>query len=336
MMVRSAYGRPTCLALVAGSALALAACGGSSGSGSSGSDSGTGSLTLDITDAPVDSATEVNVVFTGITLKRQNGERITFACNEPADDPIFSCGEDGTRTIDMLALTGDESENLLDDVEVDAGRYDWIRLLVDAGTPAQPDSGTSTIVFDDGSVENLIIPSGSQSGLKLVSGFDVPVNGAASFTIDFDLRKAITQSSVGGGSERYKMRPAFRLVDNNEVGHLVGSISNEFVQEQCETADNGLAVYLFEGHDAEPQDIFVEDDSDTRPVTTTLAKEPEEGAEDSSYSYHIGFLKPGDYTAAVTCDANDDDPDADDELDFPAAANVTITAGPPPTEQNFD
>lgn len=159
--------------------LALAAWGGSGSSGSD-SESGTGSLTLDITDAPVDSATEVNVVFTGITLQPQNGERVTFLCNEPADDPVFSCDEDGTRTIDMLALTGDESENLLDDVEVDAGRYDWIRLLVDAGTPAQPDSGSSTIVLDDGSVENLIIPSGSQSGLKLVSGFYVPVNGAAS------------------------------------------------------------------------------------------------------------------------------------------------------------
>ncbi|MDZ7828725.1 MAG: hypothetical protein U5K33_04305 [Halofilum sp. (in: g-proteobacteria)] len=52
--------------LLAG-ALALAACGG----GSSGS---SGSLSLGITDAAVDSVEEVNVVFTGITLQPQDGD----------------------------------------------------------------------------------------------------------------------------------------------------------------------------------------------------------------------------------------------------------------------
>jgi hypothetical protein len=38
----------------------------------------------------------------------------------------------------------------------------------------------------------LLVPSGSETGLKLVSGFTVPSNGVVDYTIDFDLRHAIT------------------------------------------------------------------------------------------------------------------------------------------------
>jgi len=319
--------------LLLGGALALAACGGGGGGSSD-----LGNLTLGITDAAVDSAQEVNVVFTGITLKPQDGQPISFECDEPAGEPAFDCGGDGYRMIDLLTLSGDESETLLDDVELAAGRYEWIRLRVNAKAPGSlmlPDNllpGT-TIRLDDGSEPDLLIPSGQQTGLKLVRGFNVPSGGSASFTIDFDLRKAVTLAKVG-----YLLRPAFRLVDNSESGHLVGEITNGFVQTKCPDlnsdgngdADGGLAVYLYEGEDATTGDIG---DPDNEPLTTD---ETELDDSDGNYDYRIGFLEAGEYTAAVTCESDSDDEENDDTLTFVATANVTVVAGNEPTVQNFD
>jgi len=314
--------------LLVGGALALAACGG-------GSSSGSGSLTLGITDAAVDNAQEVNVVFTGISLKPQDGEPIGFQCDEPATDPAFDCGGDGWREIDLLTLTGDESETLLDGVELAAGRYEWIRLEVNAKAPGSmtlpdPNLPGTTIVPEGGGEEDLLIPSGQQTGLKLVSGFDVPSGGSASFTIDFDLRKAVTLT--GGASGKYLLRPAFRLVDNSESGHLVGEITNEFVQSECPSGDatGGLAVYVYEGAGATPGDIG---DPDNEPLTTD---EAELDDSDGNYDYRIGFLEAGEYTVAVTCESDSDDEEADDTLAFVATANVTVAAGNEPTVQDFD
>jgi len=312
-----------------GGALALAACGGGGGGSSD-----LGSLTLGITDAAVDSAQEVNVVFTGITLKPQDGQPISFECDEPAGEPAFDCGGDGYRMIDLLTLSGDESETLLDDVELAAGRYEWIRLRVNAKAPGSlmlPDNllpGT-TIRLDDGSEPDLLIPSGQQTGLKLVRGFNVPSGGSASFTIDFDLRKAVTLT----GNGHYLLRPAFRLVDNSDSGHLVGEITKEFVQDKCASGDatGGLAVYVYEGTDATTGDLG--GDPDNEPVTTD---EAELDSNDGNYDYRIGFLEAGEYTTAVTCESDSDDEETDDTLTFVATANVTVVAGNEPTVQNFD
>lgn len=317
--------------LIAAGAVALVACGGGSGS------SGSGSLTLGITDAAVDSAEQVNVVFTGVTLKPQDGEPITFECDQPAADPAFDCGGTGHREIDLLTLSGDASETLLDGVVLDAGRYDWIRLQVNAGAPDSPNPPDSTIpgstIVVDGTVHDLLIPSGQQTGLKLVRGFNVPAGGEASFTIDFDLRKAVTLAQVG-----FLLRPAFRLVDNSNAGHLVGEISNGFVQANCPggTADAGLAVYVFEGSNAAIGDLG---DADNEPLATDRAELDDS---DGNYDYRIGFLAAGDYTAAVTCEADSDtfseDPavDDDEDLAFVATANVTVEAGNQPTVQDFE
>lgn len=323
--------------LLLGGALALAACGGGGGSAS-------GSLTVGITDAKVDQAEQVNVVFTAITLKPQSGEPITFECDEPAGEPDFDCGGLGYREIDLLALGGDKSETVLDAVELAAGRYNWIRLEVNAGTPGSPAATDSTIPestivleLDPFGSEPLLIPSGQQSGLKLVSGFEVPNGGSASFTIDFDLRKAVTLTNAGG-TERYLLRPALRLVDNTEAGHLVGEITNEFVQTTCLDLDSdgngdatgGLAVYLYEGADATTGDLG---DPDHEPLTTD---EAEMDPADGNFDYRIGFLEAGVYRAAVTCQSDSDDEDLDEELTFVATENVTVEAGNQPTRQDFD
>lgn len=267
-------------------------------SGCSGGDGGgTGRLSLSITDAPVDDAAKVVVQFTGVEVKPQGGEAETFTFDEP-------------RAIDLLALQGGDTAPLLEDVELDAGRQEWIRLMVDA-----EDDGTldSYIELKDGSQHELYVPSGSQSGLKLVSGVTVPNGGAAAYTLDFDLRKSVHEPM--NADDAYVLRPTLRIVQDDDAGILSGSVDASLIGEGC-----APAVYVYEGADAVPDDVA---GAGVEPVTTANVVLDSGSGE---YRYAAAFLEAGDYTAAFTCGADDDDPATDDALTFSGAANVEIRA----------
>ena len=290
-MIRSKVQGATALLVVL---CCVAACGGGGGGGG-----GTGTLTLSITDAPIDDAAAVVVEFTGVELKPAGGGRVVFDFDTP-------------RQIDLLSLQGNDSTPLLDGVEVPAGDYNWIRLKVNAA------KGTldSYVELEDHSQVSLFIPSGEQSGLKLVSGFTVAQGGIADFTIDFDLRKSVHDPV---GQEGYFLRPALRLVDNLEVGSISGTVPDSYVN--APGCSGGHAVYLYAGYDAVVDDVG----SANEPLTSALVVSD---SDSGPHHYTIGFVAAGyHYTIAFTCQAASDDPELDDVIDFVGAANVDVTAG---------
>jgi hypothetical protein len=270
-------------------------------------DSGTGKLSLAITDAPVDGATAVVVQFTGVEVKPAEGSARSFTFDAP-------------RQIDLLALTGTDSELLLDEVEVPAGRYNWVRLAVDADEDGVTDS---YIDLDDGSRHELEVPSGDETGLKLISGFRVPAGGEASFTLDFDLRKSVHEPMGAGDS--FKLRPTLRIVDNALAGAIAGTVMGTLVVPGCTPA-----VYVFAGSGATPDDV---DGAAPEPVSSAM---PELNVATGDYDYTAGFLAEGAYTVSFTCDAAADNPETDDLLvfvgtqDATVAANQTTTVNFPP------
>lgn len=282
--------KPLTLAILAASATGLTGC------LSSSSDGDSGSLSLGITDAPVDSLQEVNITFTGVTLK-------------PADGSKISIDLDGARTLDMLELQRGNAAQLLEDQSVPAGDYNWIRLELD--------QDQMFVVEDGGGEVDLTVPSGSQQGLRLVSGFTVPQGSSADFTIDFDVRKAVTKP--GSQKKDYKLRPALRLVDNAEAGAIEGTVFSNVISNQCDTSFNG-AVYVYEGQDADLIDYNSNTDADPLMAATVDKAEGE-----SKLSYRAAFLTEGDYTIAYSCDP--DDPEAKDSLTFTGSRNVTVVAG---------
>ena len=78
--------------------LMLSACDG--GDSALSPSSTTGSLSLNITDAPVDMADNVFVEFSGVELKPAEGKSITFDFTERCEAAPASC------QIDLLALNG--------------------------------------------------------------------------------------------------------------------------------------------------------------------------------------------------------------------------------------
>jgi hypothetical protein len=266
-------------------------------SGCDNSESPTGKLNLDITDAAVDGADNVFVVFTGVEIK--------------AGSETIDINYDTPRKIDLLALTGGIAETIVDNQTLPAGQVEWIRLKVNATSGGDPIDDSYIVI--EGTPHELTIPSGAQNGLKLNRPITIADGGVASFTIDFDLRKSVHMDNNG-----YKLRPTLRLVDNQTKGALHGS----FAAANCDDISKA-AIYVYQG-----SDIVADDEgSDTAPVTTAKITVVDTMAPVATYQYTVDFLTAGDYTVAYTCTADLDDPATNDDIQFSGAGNVTIVAG---------
>lgn len=166
---------PTIKAIAVTAAVALlAACGG----GSDGDQSQTGTLRLSVTDSPVDDAREVWVQFRAVEFKPESGAPIMQELRNTS-------GALEPQEFDLLALQGGRVAVLVNDVVLPAGRYEWIRLLVDN----QPNVRDSYVLTRDGRECELRVPSGDESGLKMNRGFTLPADGSVALTVDFDLSR---------------------------------------------------------------------------------------------------------------------------------------------------
>lgn len=307
--------------------LAITSCGGGGGGGGGGSSTGT--LSLQVTDAAVDSAEHVYVQFSGLELQAAGGKRTAlYYCQDPADITKTIVSDSACTTnpapkkIDLLAFNGGLADSLLGDYTLPSGHYSWIRLMVDTDKAEDTYivlSSTSTSVTQ----YELTIPSGDQTGLKLNRGFDVPAGGSADFTVDFDLRKSVHLTGTG----EYILRPTLRLVDNAMAGSIAGTVDSLLVTDGCTPA-----VYVFEGSGTTPDDI---DGTDADPVTTATVKLD---STDGQYKYKAAFLETGNYTIAYTCNAAADNPAVDNTLDntvsFGDTTTVMVTANTT-TTHNF-
>jgi hypothetical protein len=309
--------RQTALALLIPGALALAGCNSSDGTT-------TGTATFSVTDAPADDVTAVEVKFDRVDLMPQGGQMQTFVLDEP-------------RRIDLFALQGENAAVLIEDIELPAGQYNFIRLYVIGGSP------DSQVTEAEGGVFPLYIPGSQpptqntdQRFLQLSRPFVVPAGGHADFTIDVELRKALVKTGNDITDDYYLLRPSLRLVDNSTVGAIAGIIDSALVEDlSCSgdlASETGYAVYVYSGFDAIPGDIFVDEDgqeqtrSDGAAHPLTLANVRFD-ADSSAWKYTVGFVSAGEYTVAFTCQAIDDAPGSEDDIAFPAQRNVTVSAG---------
>jgi len=279
----------TAIALIFGT---LAACGG-------GSDTPKGSLTVNMTDAPVDGATSVVVAFTGIDLQRSDGTStsITFST---------------TKFIDLLKLQNGATGALTQGASVPAGNYDWMRLKVLADKNSQNES---YITLTDGTQYPLYIPSGAETGLKLVHSFTVAQGSTTNLVIEFDLRKSIT--APPGQDPNYILKPALRLADQLQVGTIQANVDLAALtatqlgsSTPVSTCKGGL--YLFSGAAAVPDDADGDttDDGGSDPVVyLPIAYD----GTNTNVSLTIPFVEVGAYTLAATCNFDvDAAPDTND------------------------
>lgn len=276
----------------------LSACGGSGGA----SNNGSGMLSVGITDAPVDSAQAVVIHFNSVTVHGDEGN-----IYHDLTDPDTGLG----RSIDLLALQGGQWAGLFDD-EIPAGHYSWIRLGIDL------DPSLSYIQVA-GQQYQLECNSCENNGYKLVSSFTLDSDAVLALMLDFDLRKSITNPN--NDPTVYKLRPTVRVVETETSGSISGLVDSTLIASLG--GSEGCSVYVFDGADATPDDIYIPLDaiplSQNNPVSTAMVQ-----YDDGVYHYRVAFLPQGEYTVVLTCDAEDDTADSDDTLSFYGAVNETV------------
>ena len=302
----------------------LTACGGSSSPSSS-------TMNLGITDSPVDSASSVVISFTGVELQPAGGgSAVTVNFSSP-------------KTIDLMQYQNGNAAALLSGVSVPAGNYSWIRLLLNVGSN---NTVANSYIEINGAQYPIMVPSGAQTGLKLVQGFTMTVNQVANFTIDFVLSQAITAppGQQVGGTQAYVLQPALRLIDNVQAGTISGTVALSTLQSNsaCLSGYSGSGplpnahVYIFSGANATLTDIQIDPTTGTapaghvNPVVTPQITLSSTG----QYAYSQPFLLAGTYTLAVACGA--DDPSTADTLAFiPTGGTAATVTANQTTTTNF-
>ena len=303
----------------------LTACGGSSGD-----DPMFATFSLGVSDAPVNGANAVVVCFNEVELTGNGlgSQSFTLGQDEEAADTNDMCRDSSgavipnTRGIDLLLLDGAKSEALITGAEFEAGNYGQLRLEIAEG---------SYVEEQDGLKVPLRVPSNE---LKL-GGVTLSAGGTFSYTLEFDLRKAVVDPV---GQEGYLLKPTgLRLVDNSEIGHLTGQVAEGLlINNNCTVAPEDTAtpvatVYIYEGADLPLAELSDNGGDNTyQPYASTNVYF--DGV--SEYNYSIGFIDAATYTAALSCDV-EDDPEAADALEFLQAQNVTITTSATPVEADF-
>ncbi|HAN18275.1 MAG: hypothetical protein A2X13_04775 [Bacteroidetes bacterium GWC2_33_15] len=240
------------------------------------SDSTKGTLTLSITDAPIDmsNVTGVYLTVTEIQINKSGSNWITLEEFE------------GPQTFNILELTNGESA-LMGNFSFEAGNYTQLRFILDAPelTDGNPSNPGCYITFSDAPDQPLFVPSGGQSGWKAIGAFKVPSNGDVAITADFDARKSIMKQ---GANDFYILKPTIRLIVDGQAGKIVGNVTN--IPEGVD-----IIIYAYENN------IYTEAEA-VEPVNDTTALFPNavtSAKTDSLDHYCLAFLAPMTYDLVV-------------------------------------
>ncbi len=162
------------------------------------SDPPTGNLRVMLTDAagPYDA---VNIVITKVEVHLESGDTLSQWQTLTMVD----------NTFDLLKLQNGVFAALAVGT-VPPGHYDQVRLML----------GPGSNVIVGGVTYPLDIPSGLQTGLKLIGDFTVPATGMLELGLDFDAMRSIHQT----GNGKYMLRPTVQMVPTTQVGAISGTI----------------------------------------------------------------------------------------------------------------
>lgn len=296
------------------SVAALASCGGS-GSDDSITPPASGTMTVLLTDGPMDEARSLVFHVTHVDMGHADGSMTHLVL------------PGGPLDIDMMQLQNGAVQSILNNMTMPAGQYEWMELGVDL---TQSHIGTMS-----GGQHNMTMSTAHP--FRSTEPFEIGPAQHAEFVMDFDLRRGVQQHDMGGmmGVE-YQLHDAMRLMNTNNTGGISGTVDlslMDFNQASCNSAAGGNWMYVFAGTDAQADDLAAADtDGFPGPIATDMV-EMNNGT--GEFEYHFAFMNAGSYRVAFTCsgewdeDGDDDYPtDPDGMFDFlTLSAAMTVTAG---------
>ncbi|MBN1446384.1 MAG: DUF4382 domain-containing protein [Bacteroidetes bacterium] len=200
----------------------------------------TATLAVSLTDAPAD-YDAVNITFSEVAVS-MNGGWIVLSGN-----PV---------TVNLLEWNNGKSIEL-GRKDLDPGKVTQIRLMV-----------TDAEVVVDGQTYSVTIPSAEQTGLKLITNFDLVAGSTYELVVDFDAHKSIVTTGPPQNPNGYKLQPTIRVVEKAVTGSISGTVTN--------FADAPIAMVLQNGVE----------------VTSTPVDQ-------TNGSFRLSYLMPGSYDIRI-------------------------------------
>jgi hypothetical protein len=174
------------------------------GTGGGDGESNTGRLSLGLIDAATDDFQAVYVTIQDVAVHKSGANSaswITVASPE--------------KTYNLLELVNGVMEQL-GLTELDTAHYTQLRLLL-GDTPSgttnilgNPHPYANYVIDYSGVTTELKVPSGYQTGIKLVHGFDITAGVTTELVLDFDATKSIVSA---GNSGKILLKPTIKVLD---------------------------------------------------------------------------------------------------------------------------
>lgn len=229
------------LALMTVVALILVGCDGSR----TGVTGETGTLEVQMHDAPANYE-KVNVHVERVEVNNADSDTGWVELSSPQ------------QTYDLLELTNGATA-VLGSKELPAGTYEQIRLILGR-------DGHNVVV--NGKENDLFVPSGEQTGIKLNVNAEIKPDITYTLLLDFDAARSVVERGNEQSGIDYLLKPVINATNKAESGNIAGVV---------EPADSEAFVYAIA-------------DSDTLSSTK---------ANTSDGSFKLIGLKDGTYTVSI-------------------------------------
>jgi len=198
-----------------GCLFSITGCDGSSSS------SGSGSLSLFLTDASSDEYQAVYVTIDEVLVHQDD-------IPDEEDPDGWQVVATPRQTYNLLDLLNGAMEKL-GTADMESGVYTQMRLVL----KDIPDDGENLlgqmhpypnyIIDKEDAVHELKVPSGYQSGIKLVHSFEITKGLTVDLILDFDASKSVVQA---GKSGKYNLKPTIKVIDTVATGIVSGTVTD--------------------------------------------------------------------------------------------------------------
>ena len=197
--------------------------------GGSGSSDGTGTVSVSLTDSTTDEYLAVYVTVADIQIRKNDNEDSSDDFNwkpleTEIDEPLQN------RTYNLLKLVNGVTEAIGSN-DFSEGIYHQIRLIIgdtpelDNNLLGDPHPFANYLILNDGSntIEQLKIPSGFQTGIKLVHPFRVLDGETKELVLDFDAGRSVVKA---GNSGKYILKPTIRVFETTDKIDVYGEVTD--------------------------------------------------------------------------------------------------------------
>lgn len=213
------------LACAALASFVVVGCGGGGGDNSS---SPTGTLQVQMTDAPSCGFDHVYVTVSQV--------RVNASAQAGDNDAGWSTVSlPAPQKIDLLSLTNGALASL-GQTALPTGQYQQVRLVL---TSNQGNTLSNSVVPSGTTAEQpLATPSATQSGYKIISPFTVQPNTLVDLVLDFNACKSVVQQGNGG----YQLKPVVTATPTVVSGEISGYVAPAEAGATVYAEQNGKVV----------------------------------------------------------------------------------------------